>query len=164
MLRALTIRKSTLGTVLVILTVWIACAPQPTEFNVNDRREKQGENKTIQTVQQDNKNGASELNTALPVSKQLKRSIDLRLNSGVQLEQAKVEDKIYKRYNVAPEADRVCVIPVQVPAGKLYEYDIEWSQTIREGDIVRAPNGDILGTYTILIDFVCQVVAVRPKN
>lgn len=135
------------------------------DFAVKDKRELQG-NKTTEKFSQDNSRGSAVLAQDVPVKKQFKRAIDLRLNSSAQLDEEKVIDRIYNLYNVTEDAEKVCVIPVEVPAGKNYEYDLEWTEIRREGVVEegKGGGGDLLGTYEILTDLTCQVVAQRSLN
>src|SRR5689334_3096531 len=97
--RLISFRKSAIGTAFVILVVWVACAPTPTQFNIVDLGQKPGE-KIMQTLQQDNTNGTAPMNKDVGVPKQVVRNITLSLNSGSNLNESDVRQKIYNQYKV----------------------------------------------------------------
>jgi hypothetical protein len=90
------------------------------------------------------------------------------MTSSSSLDPQKVNQKILSTYDIKDSGgEKSCVIPAQVPAGHIYAYDVEWTQVIREGNIVEGannPNGNLLGTYSIIIDLQCQVIGVEVKK
>lgn len=118
--------------------------------------------KTVELFRRDNRAGTTPLTEDVPIPKQFSRSIELILDSKSNLDEGKVREKIYNSYKVQREAVKVCVIPVEVPAGRAYEYGLEWAEILREGVIEEGATGGgkQLGTYRIRMDMNCQVVSV----
>ena len=57
------------------------------------------------------------------------------------------------------ESDAVCVIPVNIPAGASYTYDLEWTEVWREGIFeLGKPDGQGEGTYRFRQSMLCEVV------
>ncbi len=154
-------RSSTLFALLMLSLVLSACVTAP-EFAVKDKRQAQGA-KSIATFNVNNSQGTTPLLQNFPVSKSFYRWVDINLVSNSQLNESAVSDKIYNRYKASKDDTKVCVIPVEIPAGQNYEYDLEWTEVLREGVIEEGATGGgrQLGTYQILIDMSCQVVAQR---
>ena len=147
-----------------IIVLWLAlaaCTAAP-EFAIKDKNQAQGA-KSIATFDVNNSQGTGPLVQNYPVSKSYYRWVDIKLASNSQLDEFTVSDKIYGRYKVAKDDTKVCVIPVEIPAKQNYEYDLEWTEVLRQGVIEAGANGGgtQLGTYQILIDMSCQVVAQR---
>lgn len=143
----------------------IACAPSAPEYTIVDKREVQGE-KSIVTFGLNNSNGAAPLVQNYPQSKNFYRGVELNLVSNSRLDEIQVMDKIYAKYKVTKEDTKVCVIPLEVPAGQNFEYDLEWTEVLREGVIEEGAQGGgkQLGTYRILITMTCQVVGQRSMS
>jgi hypothetical protein len=73
-----------------------------------------------------------------------------------------IRERILAVYGIDElENDKVCVLPIDVPSGNLYEYDIEWGEIWREGKIETDPGGEKAGTYRILVDMTCQTIGWR---
>ena len=144
-----------------------ACAGNQ-EFSVVDLRSRLGDVFKETTGNIDNTNGADELDINVNAKRQFQHDITLKMTSASTLDPQKVNEKILSTYDIKDAGgEKSCVIPAQVPAGHIYAYDIEWTQVIREGNIVEGtnnPNGNLLGTYSIIIDLQCQVVGVEVKK
>lgn len=150
---------------LIALLALAACAPSAPEYKIVDKREVQGE-KSIVTFALNNSNGATSLVQNYPQSKNFYRGVELNLVSNSRLDEVQVMDKIYAKYKVTKEDTKVCVIPLEVPAGQSFEYDLEWTEVLREGVIEEGAQGggNQLGTYRILITMTCQVVGQRSAS
>jgi hypothetical protein len=148
---------------LIMLIVLVACEGQQ-EFVIVDQREVLGEVFTEQTGNIDNSNSSADLFQDISARRQFRHSIDLRLNESARLDRRDVEERILETYDLpGAQGDKLCIIPADVPAGKIYQYEIEWTQVNREGNIEEgqvAGQGNILGTYSIVVDLQCQVVGV----
>lgn len=135
------------------------CASQ-TEFSVKDLRETTGQVET-QSLRVDNATGKDTLRQDQKIFKSYRHIVDVRLNGRKQVDESRVRDKIYDLYKLTPNEDKkTCVVPVEVPDGRVFQYDIEWTQIIREGKVIEATGGgegEQLGTYTIITDYNCQV-------
>jgi len=134
-----------------------------TEFTIVDLREVLGDVFSEPTQPYDNSTGTDPLLLDVAAQRQFRHSIRLNLNSGANLNRQNVEDRILTAYDL-PDAsgEKMCMIAADVPAGRVLQYTIEWTQVLREGNIVegKTEQGDILGTYSIVVDLQCQVVGV----
>ncbi len=153
---AVTVGKLTIFFLLAVVSATCSSGP---EFSVKDKREVQGA-RSIAAFNVNNSRGTVPLSQNFPVSKNYSRWVDINLVSNSQLNDVEVSDKIYNAYKVAKGDTKVCVIPVEIPAGQSYVYDLEWTEILREGVIEEGATGGgrQLGTYQILIDMSCQVV------
>lgn len=157
--------RRTLLLILVLLTVLamsIACTPTP-DLKIVDKRQVYG-NKTTETMRADNSQGNEVLIQDMPVQKSFHYQINIMSEPGETLNESVVREMILKAYQIAnmdKDKDKVCVLPVEVPAGDIYEYDIEWTEIWREGTIETDPGGEQVGTYRILVDMDCQTIGQR---
>jgi hypothetical protein len=142
-----------------------ACAAGPTEFMVVDERELLGEVFTENTGNVDNSSGSEYLYQDLAVLREFRHRMDITFTpSGQSLNRQDVEERILDTYDLVDgSGDQTCLVPADVPPGNIYQFELEWTQIIREGRIEEgsvAGQGDILGTYTIVVDLQCQTVGV----
>ncbi len=150
--------------------VLVACAggggsndPGPQEFAVIDGRERLGAVFQEQTSDIDNSVGTSVLSQDLAAQRDFGHTISLNLNSNSRLNPGEVEDRIYTEYDIDNRTgQKLCVIPVDVPAGQIHRYEIEWTEVVREGTIEEGIDGggEILGDYEIVTDLRCQVIGL----
>jgi hypothetical protein len=135
------------------------------EYIIVDQRELLGDVSTEMTQPVDNMNGTQDLSQDIAASRQFRHSISLNLNESAGLNRQEVEDRILETYEIPSDTgDQMCLIPADVPAGSSYAYNMEWTQVLREGNIEEGSTpgvGDILGTYSIVIDLQCQVTGVN---
>lgn len=160
-------RKPTL-VMISILVVFILTAQDcggAREFIVVDLREKLGEVTTEQSSPVDNTRSNEDLSQDIAARKQFRHTITLRLNPGAGLDEARVRERILDAYNIpGMGGEKLCLIPADVPAGRSYAYNLEWTQVLREGNIEAGPapgQGEIYGTYSIVVDMQCQVTGVQ---
>lgn len=148
----------------ISVVVVTGCATQ-TEFTIVDLREVLGDVFVEQTGLVDNSNGTEMLTQDIAARREFRHSITLRMNPDASLDRRNVEDRILTTYDLpGATGEKLCIIPADVPAGHVYQYDIEWTQVLREGNIEEgqvAGQGNILGTYSIVVDLQCQVVGVN---
>lgn len=134
------------------------------EFIVVDLREKLGEVLTEQSNPVDNTRSNQDLSQDIAARKGFRHTIVLRLNQGASLDEARVRERILDTYGIpSMGGEKLCLIPADVPAGRSYAYNIEWTQVLREGNIEAGPTpgqGEIYGTYSIVVDLQCQVTGV----
>lgn len=149
------------STVILIGLIFSACATND-DISIEDKKEIQGE-KVTETLRADNSLGAAELTQDLTAKKQYSREITIVPKPGEKFDVSEARQKILDNYNLNEgPAEQVCVIPVEVPAGNIYEYDLEWSEVKREGIIeVGNPDGEAEGTYQFVQSMTCQVVGQR---
>lgn len=135
------------------------------EYVIVDQRELLGEVSTEMTQPVDNMNGSQDLSQDIAANRQFRHSIQLNLNESAGLNRQEVEDRILDTYDLPNNSgEQMCLIPADVPAGSSYAYNLEWTQVLREGNIEEGSTpgaGDILGTYSIVIDLQCQVTGVN---
>jgi len=141
--------------------IFTACATND-DITIHDKKEVQG-NKVVETLRADNSLGTTALAQDLTAKKQYSRDITIVPNPGEKFDVSEAREKILAEYNLNEgPAEQVCVIPVEVPAGNVYEYDLEWSEVLREGIIeVGTPDGKSEGTYQFVQSMTCQVVGQR---
>lgn len=141
------------------------CANTQTEFMIVDQREVLGEVFVESTGLVDNCIGTDTLMQDIAAKREFRHSMQIRLNPDANLDRQQVEQKILDAYNLpSATGEKLCIIPADVPAGKSYQYDIEWTQVLREGNIEEGTtpgSGNILGTYSVVIDLQCQVVGAN---
>lgn len=154
---------------LVLLFVILPACETQKEFVVVDQRELLGAVFKETTQEFNNRNGADDLEQNVSLNRQFRYAIDLRLNENSGLRRQEVEERICEAYNIAncrTGGQKQCLLPVSVPAGRAYAYDIEWTEVKREG-VIREGNdpdrGNLLGTYTIIVDLQCQTVGVQVR-
>jgi len=138
------------------------------DYSIVDQREILGDVFPEMTQPVDNSQGTVDVSRDIAANRQFRHIIDVRLNAGSGLDRNDVEESILDTYNIAGRiGEQLCLIPADVPAGKSYAYNLEWTQILREGNIESgsfAGQGDILGTYSIIIDLQCQVIGVQVLN
>lgn len=157
-------RKLFLMFMIVSGILLVSCATQ-TEFTIVDQREVLGDVFVEQTGLIDNSGGTEMLSQDIAARREFRHAITLRMNPDANLDRLQVEDRILTTYDLpGATGEKQCLIPADVPAGNVYQYDIEWTQVLREGNIEEgqtAGQGNILGTYSIVVDLQCQVVGVN---
>jgi hypothetical protein len=146
---------------LIGIIIMTACAG-PREFTIVDQRETVGQVFTEQTGNIANPS-ENDLSQDVAVRREFRHRIDVRLNSGQNLDRRTVEDRILAAYDL-PDAsgEKICIVLADVPPRTTYKYEIEWTQVVREGNIEEGnqPGGNLMGTYTIVIDLQCQTIGV----
>ncbi len=162
-------RRLQIVTALVfILSIFLSACEGAQEFTIVDLREKLGKVTKETTGDVDNSKGTTDLTSSINVKKQYRHTITLVLNKNANLNEKDVKDRIYDTYDI-PNAsgEKSCIIPAEVPAGNIYAYNIEWTEVLREGNVQAGKGsnqGDVLGTYTVLVDLQCQVVGAEVKQ
>jgi hypothetical protein len=148
----------------IILLILFACAPTQQEFSIVDQRELLGEVFKEQTGNVSNATGTTDLSQDISLRREFRHRIDVRLNQGSRLDRQSVEQRILETYDLPDQVgEKNCTILADVPAGSTYQYEIEWTQVLREGNIEEGSvpgQGSILGTYRIVADLQCQTVGV----
>jgi len=136
----------------------------PDKHWLMDKGEVLGDVFSEPTQPYDNSTGTEPLLLDVAAQRQFRHSIMLNLNSGANLNRQNVEDCILTTYDLPDATDaKLCMIAADVPAGRVLQYVIEWTQVLREGNIVdgRMGEGTIVGTYSVVWDLYCQVVGVN---
>ena len=130
-----------------------------------DQRQVQGV-PVIKTLQANNCKGAQEMRQDLQALLQYTHDISVVPDPGVTVNSGAVADEIraYYRIPAGPE-DAICVVPVVIPAGAFYSYDIEWVEVWREGIFeMGKTDGKEEGTYRVKESMLCEVVAQRTET
>lgn len=160
-------RKSFFTLMLALCALVVSACASSQEFIVVDQREVLGEVFTEQTGNIDNSNSSVDLSQDIAARRQFRHSVDIQLNANSRVDRRNVEERIYETYELpSAQGEKLCIIPADVPAGRIYQYDIEWTQVLREGNIEEGTTpgqGNLLGTYKIIVDLQCQVVGVSQK-
>jgi hypothetical protein len=146
-----------------LIVIMAACAG-PKEFTVSDQRETLGQVFTEQTGNIDNSGSDTDLSQDVSMRREFRHSIDLKLNNDSGLDRRTVEDRILEAYDLPDSTgEKVCIVLADVPGRAVYQYDVEWTQVLREGNIEEGNvpgQGNLLGTYTIVVDLQCQTLGV----
>jgi hypothetical protein len=158
------INARTIILLFLFVVIAAACAPSQQEFVVVDQRELLGQVFREQTGNIDNSTGTVLLSQDIALRREFRHSIDLRINEGARVDRANVEKRILETYDLPDQVgEKNCIILADVPAGAIHQYDIEWTQVLREGNVEEGSvpgQGSILGTYRIVADLQCQTVGV----
>jgi hypothetical protein len=153
-----------LGIMSIVLLTAQGCGGAK-EFSIVDQREVLGEVTTEKTEPVDNTQGTTDLSQDIAARRQFRYQIDMQLNESSGLNRKDVEDRILETYDlVAQNGEQLCLIPADVPAQHSYLYNLEWTKVLREGNIEEGSTpgqGEILGTYKIVVDLQCQVTGVE---
>jgi hypothetical protein len=161
------LRYRTLLTGAVLLAILVGCvAPQAADtISILDRKQTQGQT-VVKTLQANNCNGTTEMKQDLQAITQYTHDIEVNPYKGVSVNRRAVSDEIRSYYGIRDDtADAVCVVPVQIPAGAYYTYDLEWVEIWREGDFeLGKPDDDPEGTYRVKTSMLCEVVAQRAET
>lgn len=154
-----------IGLALVAVTLYGCISPQQEDqITIIDRRETKGE-AVVKTLQVNNCESTQELKQDLQAVNQYNHTIEITPRPGVSVNRQAVQAEIRAYYSVPSGAsDAVCVIPVQIPAGTFFNYDIEWVEVWREGGFeLDTPDGKDEGAYRVLQSMLCEVVAQRAE-
>lgn len=155
-------RKALLLIALLILVLVVGCsAPQDDDkITITEKRQLQGDAIT-KTLQANNCSGDVEMKQDLTAVHQYLHDIEVTPNPGVTVNRAAVESEIRNYYQIPQqESDAVCIVPVQIPAGAFYTYDLEWIEVWREGIFeLGRQDGQGEGTYRFRQSLLCEVVA-----
>lgn len=157
--------KKFLTLVILIVITLSACASGPREFIIVDEREVLGDVRTENTGNVDNSTGSDYLYTDIAALREFRHSIDVNFTpAGEGIDRKSVEDRILNTYDLPDgSGEKVCLVPADVPPGNIYQYELEWTQIIREGRVEEGPaagQGDVYGFYTVVVDLQCQTVGV----
>lgn len=145
----------------------IGCtAPQEADqISIVERKQTQGE-AVIKTLQANNCGGAEEMKQDMQAIHQYTHVIEIMPSPGVSVNRRSVEDELRSYYRIPrTESDAVCVVPVQIPAGSFYSYDLEWVEVWREGDFETGKADAVPeGTYRFRQSMLCEVVGQRTET
>jgi len=152
---------------LAVLALLSGCGgARDDQVTVADKKEVQGEG-TTEAFRVDNKDGTEALVQELQAQRQYTHEVIITPKPGARLNNEQVRQEVFKLYNIPADKvtdNQVCLIPVDVPPGQVYLYDIEWRDVWREGVIeVGEPNDEPEGDYRFKQGPLCQVVGVRPE-
>lgn len=147
---------------LMSLMILASCAtPQDEDkITITEKRQVQGDAIT-KTLQANNCNGTEEMRQDLTAVHQYLHDIEINPNPGETVNRNAVQNEIRNYYQIPQqESDAVCIVPVQIPAGANYNYDLEWIEVWREGIFeLGRQDGQGEGTYRFRQSLLCEVVA-----
>ncbi|MEW5871132.1 MAG: hypothetical protein AB1894_17790 [Chloroflexota bacterium] len=153
-------------TLVVILALLSGCiAPQQADqISLVETRQVQGE-AIVKTLQANNCTNTEDMKQDMQAVHQYNHDIEVTPNPGLSVNRRAVVDEIRAYYRIPDgPSDAVCVIPVTIPAGAFYSYDIEWIEVWREGIFETGdPDGDAEGNYRFRQSMLCEVVAQRAE-
>jgi hypothetical protein len=151
----------------MVLAVLTSCvAPKEEDLiSIIEQKQTQGE-ATIKTMQANNCSGAQEMKQDMQAVHQYNHDIEVVPDPGVTVNRKAVMDEIRSYYHIPDgPSDAVCVVPVQIPAGAFYSYDIEWVEVWREGIFeIGEADGSEEGTYRFRQSMLCEVVSQRTET
>jgi hypothetical protein len=154
------------GLCMVILTCGTRCASPPEDqITIIDKKEAQGE-AIVEELLANNCAGTSELTQDLRAVKQFSHDVQVEPYPGVSVNKQAVENEIRSTYKIAKEhGEQICIVPVQVPAGMFYAYDLEWREVWREGEFeLGSPDEKPEGNYRFMQGVLCEVVGQKVKT
>lgn len=156
-----------LGIVLALFLVLAACGgvQDQDRITIIERKQTQGEAVT-KILQANNCDGKTEMKQDLQAVNQYNHDIEIKPNPGVSVNRKAVEDEIRSYYKLPQtQSDAVCVVPVQVPAGGYYTFELEWTEIYREGDFeLQQPDDKPEGTYRFRQSMLCEVVGQQAQT
>lgn len=138
-------------------------APQPRDqISLVEVRQFQGES-VVKTLQANNCGGTDELSQDLQAVHQYNHDILVTPEEAVVVNRRAVVDEVRSYYRIPDgSSDAICVIPVKIPAGENYSYDIEWIEVWREGTFeLGIQDNKPEGTYKFRQSMLCEVVEQR---
>ena len=160
--RATKVRMLMLFAVLLVLVFIVGCAAPQTQDKITivEKRQIQGDAIT-KTLHANNCNGTDDMKEDLTAVHQYLHDIDVTPNPGESVNRVAVENEVRNYYQIPQqESDAVCIVPVQIPEGAFYSYDLEWIEVWREGIFeLGKPDGQGEGTYRFRQSLLCEVVA-----
>jgi len=149
-----------IGEIVCLVLLLVGCNGT-NEFTVVDEREVLGEVFVEQTGGVDNSQSDTRLVQDVAVRREFRHRINLELLSNANLDRGQVEDRILATYDLSDGVgEKICIVPADIPPRTRYQYDLEWTQVLRQGDIEEGNirDGNLLGTYTIVTDLQCQTL------
>ena len=148
-------------TLLAVLIIVGCTGPQDQDkITIVEKRQTQGDAIT-KTLQANNCDGTQDMNKDLTAVHQYLHDIEVEPNPGASVNRAAVESEVRNYYHIPhQESDAVCIVPVQIPKGAFYSYELEWIEVWREGIFEQGkPDGQGEGTYRFRQSLLCEVVA-----
>jgi hypothetical protein len=153
--------------VIILLVAIVGCsAPQDEDkISIAEKRQVQGEAIT-KTLQANNCNGTEEMKQDMSAVHQYQHDIEVTPNPGVTVNTAAVESEVRNFYHIPQnESDAICIVPVQIPAGAYYTYDLQWVEVWREGIFeLGRTDGQAEGTYRFRQSLLCEVVGQNAET
>lgn len=142
---------------IAILVFAAQCFPAPEmQITILDQVEVPGE-AVVEALFANNCAGTIELTQDLRAVKQFSHHVQVEPFSGVSVSKQAVENEIRSTYKIAKEhGEQVCIVPVQVPAGMFYAYDLEWREVWRQGVFeLGDPDDKPEGNYKFMQGVLC---------
>lgn len=135
------------------------------QIAIDETKQVQGE-ATIKTLQADNCTGTGEMKQDMQAVHQFTHDIEVVPNPGETVNSRAVRDEIRSYYRIPQDSsDAVCIVPVQIPAGSFFSYDLEWVEVWREGVFETGKaDGNPEGAYRFRQSMLCEVVAQRTET
>jgi len=166
MLSNKTARSTLLATIIVLIILASCAAPQQEDkITISEKRQVQGEAIT-KTLQANNCSGDEEMKQDMSAVHQYQHDIEIVPNPGVTVNQSAVENEVRNFYHIPQtESDAVCVVPVQIPSGAYYTYELQWVEVWREGIFeLGRTDGQGEGTYRFRQSLLCEVVGQHAES
>lgn len=151
----------------LVLAALYGCDAVQEEDRITIIENKQVQGETVDKIlQANNCNGTADMDREMQAVHQYTHVIQISPNPGVAVNRKAVEDEIRSYYRIPnDQSDAVCVVPVTIPAGAYYTYDLEWTEVWREGVFeLDEPNGAEEGTYRFKQSMLCEVVGQQAET
>ena len=148
---------------MLLLLLAIACGSQEEDtITVKEERVTQGA-PTEEVLPVNNCAGDRELHQDVLASKQYLHDVTVFPVGGKKINAGNIQAAVRDYYKVERVAESaICSVAVSVPAGTFYTYEIEWSETYREGVVeVGADDVDPEASYKFLENIACQLVGIE---
>ncbi len=164
---------ASLFTVVLLALILIAgCGGSPDEtivINKGNDKEVLG-TATTEAFRVDNSTGTEPLTSNQTALKQYTHRVEVIPKAGTAVDTERVRTEVFLAYGISKESQDAprnasCALTrVNVPAGKVYLYDIEWQEKWREGTFdIGQPDGNPEGTYRFRETLICRIVGARTE-
>ncbi|HID63828.1 MAG TPA: hypothetical protein EYP49_13985 [Anaerolineae bacterium] len=143
-----------------------SCAPQePDTVTVKEERVTQGP-PIEEILPVNNCAGSVILQQDLLASKQYVHDVTVFPQRGKKINVGNIQAAVRDHYQVERLTESgICSVSANVPAGNFYVYQIEWTETFREGTVeVGQEDDDPEARYKFLESVACQLVGVETKR
>ena len=145
-------------------------APNETIFINKDNDKEVLGTTTTEVFRVDNSTGTEPLTSDQTALKQYTHRVEVTPKAGTAVDIERVRTEVFLAYGISKESqdspqNASCALTrVNVPAGKVYNYDIEWQEKWREGTFdIGQPDNNPEGTYRFRETLICRIVGARAE-
>lgn len=151
--------------ILLALTGQACGAQEPDTVTVKEERVTQG-SPIEEILPINNCDGSVVLQQDLLATKQYVHDVTVFPQRGKKINVGNIQGAVRDHYQVERLTESgICSVSANVPAGTFYVYQIEWTETFREGTVeVGRDDEDPEARYKFLENVACQLVGVETKR